>query len=178
MTKNTAKNETSEYFCNENFQKQYSAVDVGNCSLNTNQARVPVIATMSANSIQASIFYTSNTFCKSVSNDQLITRTGTAGGAYSASVGALTINSSAGAITPSSSTDGTYTVTYHFTTPATGCTEADATTWLTNTSTPTTPVIRHAATPTTPISYCKIAGKITVIDKYNPSVSLISSAVR
>ena len=139
------------------------AVDAGGCSLNTNQARVPVIATISANSIQAAIFYTSNTFCKSVSGDQLVTRTGTAGGVYSATAGGLTINSSSGAITPGLSTNGVYTVTYHITTPAAGCTEADATTPVTITTTPITPAIRYAATPTTPISYCTTAGTITVI---------------
>ncbi|MEI7423835.1 MAG: PKD-like domain-containing protein, partial [Prolixibacteraceae bacterium] len=137
------------------------AVDAANCSLNTNQARVPVIATISSGSIQAAIFYTSNTFCKSVSGDQLVTRTGTAGGAYSAAVG-LTLNSSTGAITPSSSTNGVYTVRYHITIPASGCTENDATTPVTITTTPTTPIIRYAETPTTPISYCTTAGTITV----------------
>ena len=88
------------------------AVDAGNCSLNTNQARIPVIATISAGSTQAAIFYASSTFCKSVVGAQDVTRTGTAGGAYTVSPSGLTLNATTGAITPGSSTEGTYTVTY------------------------------------------------------------------
>ena len=137
------------------------AVDGGGCSLNSGSARLPVIATISAGSIQAAIFYASNTFCKSVSGDQLVTRTGTAGGVYSAAAG-LVLNSSTGAITPGSSTNGNYTVTYHITTPAAGCTENDATTPVSITTTPVTPSIRYAATSTTPISYCTSAGTVSV----------------
>jgi hypothetical protein len=50
-------------------------------------------------------------FCTSAAV-QNVTRTGTAGGAYSSSPDGLTINSSTGAITPSSSSVNTYTVTY------------------------------------------------------------------
>jgi len=46
-----------------------------------------------------------------------VTLTGTAGGTYSSTAG-LTINSSTGAITPSTSAAGTYTVTYNI--PASG----------------------------------------------------------
>jgi hypothetical protein len=61
------------------------AVDGSNCSLNSGSARGQVIATISASSIQAIIFYDSNTFCKSVVGAQTITRTGTAGGTYTVS---------------------------------------------------------------------------------------------
>jgi len=62
----------------------------------------------------ASINYVGANFCKSNSTGQLPTLTGTniyTGGTYSSTTG-LTIDSSTGAITPSTSTAGTYTVTY------------------------------------------------------------------
>jgi len=65
-------------------------------------------------STSATINYSTSTFCKSLTTEQLVTLTGTGdykGGVYSSTIG-LTINSSTGAITPSSSTDGTYKVTY------------------------------------------------------------------
>lgn len=58
----------------------------------------------------ATIAYTGGPFCTSVAS-AAVTRTGTAGGTYSAPSG-LTINPTTGAITPSTSTPGTYTVTY------------------------------------------------------------------
>ncbi|UPT67191.1 MAG: hypothetical protein M0D57_00365 [Sphingobacteriales bacterium JAD_PAG50586_3] len=58
----------------------------------------------------ATISYTSATFCRSVTS-AAITRTGTAGGTYSAAAG-LSLNPTTGEIIPSTSTAGTYTVTY------------------------------------------------------------------
>ena len=58
--------------------------------------------------------YAGNPFCNSVTTEQSVTLTGTgaySGGTFSAPVG-LTLNSSTGGITPSTSTPGTYTVTY------------------------------------------------------------------
>ena len=71
-----------------------------NCSVNPGNVRVPVIATISANSIQASIFYESTTFCNSLATLQTPTRTGTAGGTFTAT-GGLNINLTTGAFTPS-----------------------------------------------------------------------------
>ncbi|MBI1838483.1 MAG: choice-of-anchor L domain-containing protein [Flavobacteriia bacterium] len=68
----------------------------------------------------ATISYT-GPFCTSNSTAQAVTLTGTnsyTGGAYTSSPSGLSINSSTGAITPSLSAGGTYTVTY--TIPATG----------------------------------------------------------
>jgi hypothetical protein len=59
----------------------------------------------------ATISYASP-YCKSVTTAQAVTRTGASGGTYSASPAGLSINASTGAITPSASTVGTYTVTY------------------------------------------------------------------
>jgi hypothetical protein len=129
------------------------AVDGSNCSLNSGSARVQVIATISASSIQAIIFYDSNTFCKSVVGAQTITRTGTAGGTYTVSpLTGLTLDASTGSITPSSSTTGTYTVTYTVTAAA-GCTENPASTDVTITTVPVAPVISYAGTP-----FCTTAG--------------------
>lgn len=58
----------------------------------------------------ATIAYSGGPFCASVTS-KTVTRTGTAGGTYSAPAG-LSINASTGEITPSTSTAGTYTVTY------------------------------------------------------------------
>lgn len=63
---------------------------------------------------------------------QSVTQTGITGGTYSSTAG-LTINAATGAITPSSSTAGTYTVTYTCTTPC----SATATTSVTITAVPT-----------------------------------------
>ena len=62
----------------------------------------------------ASISY-ATPFCADLTTAQTVTLTGTGtftGGTYSASPSGLTINTSTGAITPSTSTPGTYTVTY------------------------------------------------------------------
>ena len=59
----------------------------------------------------ATISYAGTPFCSSLAAPQSVTQTGTAGGTYSSTAG-LTINAATGAITPSTSTAGTYTVTY------------------------------------------------------------------
>ena len=136
------------------------AVDAGGCSLNPGQARVPVIATISAGSVQASIFYVSNTFCKSVSTPQEVTRTGTAGGTYSYTVTSggptLALDPTTGAITPSASSIGTFVVTYTVTAAA-GCTENPASTIVTITTAPVTPVISYTGSP-----YCTSSDVINV----------------
>lgn len=61
----------------------------------------------------ATISYALPTYCKSASPAS-VTRTGPAGGTYSAAPSGLTLNSSTGQITPSSSAEGTYTVSYAY----------------------------------------------------------------
>ena len=63
-----------------------------------------------------------------------MTQTGTAGGTYSSTAG-LTINAATGAITPSTSTAGTYTVTYTMAAGG-GCAAQTATTSVTITTLP------------------------------------------
>ena len=63
----------------------------------------------------AQISYAGTPFCKSLTGEQLVTLTGTAdylGGTFSASPAGLTIDPSSGSIIPSTSTAGSYTVTY------------------------------------------------------------------
>ncbi|MFV8378400.1 LamG-like jellyroll fold domain-containing protein [Flavobacterium sp. LB3R33] len=102
------------------------------------------IATLMVTQIPTvAISYVGNPFCKSTTTAQPVTRTGTnafTGGTYSYSIltggPTLSLDTSTGAITPSTSSAGTYTVTY--TTPVTGiCAPVTATTTVTITSIPT-----------------------------------------
>ena len=139
------------------------------CSVNPGNARVTVIATISSGSIQAAIFYASTTFCKSLNGTQEVTRTGTAGGVYSSTPG-LTLDASTGAITPSSSNNGTYTVTYHINTPASGCTENDATTQVTITTAPLISSISYTGSP-----FCTSGSAVTV-NLVNPNSGTFSAS--
>ena len=94
----------------------------------------------------ASINYTGSPWCTTITSPQSVVQTGTSGGSYSASPAGLSINTSSGAITPSSSAAGTYSVTY--TTGASGC-GAISTAIVTITAPPTATII-YANSP-----YCK-----------------------
>jgi len=86
----------------------------------------------------ATISYAGNPFCKTVGTAQPVSLSGTnayGGGTYSASPAGLTINAATGAITPSASTAGIYTVSYAI--PASGgCMPVPATVSVTITSLP------------------------------------------
>lgn len=93
----------------------------------------------------ATISYAGVPFCTSLTTGQNPTFTGTGtGGTYSSTTG-LAINSSSGAITPSTSTPMTYTVTYS-TPQGGGCAPVTATTQVTITKAPTA-AISYAGTP-------------------------------
>lgn len=80
----------------------------------------------------ATISYSSTMYCSS-SNMQTVTLMGTdayLGGVFSASPAGLVINSATGAIVPSSSTPGTYTITYTIA-AGSGCPSFDAMTTVT-----------------------------------------------
>ena len=94
----------------------------------------------------ASINYTGSPWCTTITSPQSVVQTGTSGGSYSASPAGLSINTSTGAITPSTSTAGTYTVTY--TTASSGC-GAISTAIVTITAPPTATIIYANST------YCK-----------------------
>ena len=83
----------------------------------------------------ATISYAGTPFCTSIGTAQSVTRTGTAGGTYSASPAGLSIDATTGAITPSTSTAGTFTVTYTIA-AAGGCAQVTATTLVTITQMP------------------------------------------
>ncbi len=85
----------------------YTIAAGGGCAAVTATTSVVITALPTA-----TIAY-SGPYCKSITAPQAVTLTGTnnTGGTYSSTSG-LTINSSTGAVTPSSSTPGTYTVTY------------------------------------------------------------------
>ncbi|MFN8281737.1 MAG: gliding motility-associated C-terminal domain-containing protein [Chitinophagales bacterium] len=127
----------------------YTVFACGSALTNTKQIQVV------SGSGSASIAYSPNTFCNSVSTPQNVTRTGTAGGTYTASPAGLSINASTGAITPSASAINSYTVTY--TIPASGgCSQFTTTASVTISSgiTPTftaiSPICQNALAPTLP----------------------------
>ena len=111
----------------------------------------------------ATISYAGSPFCSSLVGAQSVTQTGTAGGTYSSTAG-LTINAATGAITPSSSTAGTYTVTYTMA-AAGGCAVQTATTSVTITALPVatfsytgSPYCQNAANPSPTFSGGGVAG--------------------
>ena len=108
-------------------------LDPFNCGTKLNNpSTFTVIATPL---LVATISYAGSPFCKSVATAQSVTRTGTAGGTYTASPAGLTIDGTSGAIIPSTSAVGIYTVTY--TMAATGgCSIQTATTTVTINPTP------------------------------------------
>lgn len=89
----------------------------------------------------ATISYAGTPFCTSVTTPQAVTLIGTTGGTYTAPAG-LIINASTGAITPGTSTPGTYTVTYTIAASG-GCSAYIATTSVTVILTPVTSPIWH-----------------------------------
>ncbi|HUX95815.1 MAG TPA: HYR domain-containing protein, partial [Bacteroidales bacterium] len=105
----------------------------GGCSAVMATAPVTITAAPTA-----SINYVGAPFCSSASGTRAVTLTGTGaytGGNYSEPTGNLTLNTSNGDITPSTSLPGTYTVTY--TSPsAGGCAPVTATTSVTITALP------------------------------------------
>ena len=103
----------------------------------------------------ATISYSGTPFCKSVGTAQAVIQSGTSGGAYSASPSGLTINSSTGAITPSSSAAGTYTVTYTMA-AAGGCSAQTATSSVTITTTPSA-TVSYSGSP-----FCINSGSVSV----------------
>ena len=113
------------------------------------QATIAVIVTATPS---ATISYAAAPYCKSA-GVQTVTLTGTAGGTYSAPAG-LTINSSTGTITPSSSTAGTYTVTYTIAASG-GCAVFTTTTPVTITAAPAA-TISYAGSP-----YCQATNTAT-----------------
>ncbi|QBZ98795.1 PKD-like domain-containing protein [Flavobacterium sangjuense] len=96
----------------------------------------------------ASISYAGTPFCTTLTTGQAVTLTGSnafTGGTYSSTAG-LTIDPTTGAITPSTSTQGSYVVTYTLAAAAAGCSQVQTTTNVTITKAPTAS-ISYAGTP-------------------------------
>ena len=113
----------------------YTGPASGGCAAATATTSVTVTTAPTA-----SISYTGSPWCTSDVAVKLVNLTGSGtyspSGTFAASAGGLTINASTGTITPSSSTAGTYTITY--TGPVSGgCAGATATTSVTVTAAPT-----------------------------------------
>ena len=124
----------------------YTIAAAGGCAVVTATANVNVTALPAA-----TITYAGSPFCKTLGAGQAVTRTGTAGGSYSAAPAGLTINAVTGAINPSTSTAGAYTVTYTIA-AAGGCAVVTATTPVTITALPTA-TISYTGSP-----WCSTAG--------------------
>jgi surface protein len=113
----------------------------GGSSYNDPSASNPVIGISSDNNgsviitIPATISYAGSSFCKSLTTTGTPTTTGYTGGTFSSTAG-LTIDATTGAINPSTSTAGTYTVTHNIPNSV-GCTPV--TTSVTVNVSPTTP---------------------------------------
>ncbi len=112
----------------------------------------PVVVTVTTPPT-ATISYAGTPFCKAISTAQPVSLTGTGaytGGVYTSAAG-LSINSATGAITPSLSTAGSYTVTY--TIPASGgCSTVPVTTSVSIGDIPTAPLIGTTTQPTCTLS--------------------------
>jgi hypothetical protein len=88
----------------------------------------------------ASIVYPGAPYCTDLSSAQTPVITGTAGGSFSSSPGGLSFNASTGAIIPSASVAGTYTITYSI--PASGSCPAFSTeTTVVITDIPANPIV-------------------------------------
>ncbi|MFN3851333.1 MAG: 3-coathanger stack domain-containing protein, partial [Spirosomataceae bacterium] len=96
------------------------------------------------NSPNATISYTGSPFCSS-GNAVNVNLVGTSGGAFSSSPAGLSISNTTGQITPSSSTAGTYTVSYTIAASG-GCSGVTATTSVTITNAPSA-TISYAGSP-------------------------------
>jgi len=101
----------------------------GGCAIVTETSSITINALPAA-----TISYAGSPYCQSVATAQPVTLTGTTGGSFTALPSGLTINATTGEITPSSSTEGTYTITYTMT--AGGCTAQTATAPVTITKLP------------------------------------------
>ncbi|WP_207917089.1 T9SS type A sorting domain-containing protein [Flavobacterium hiemivividum] len=123
----------------------YTIAATGGCNAVTATTNITITAKPTAN-----ISYAGASFCKTITGVQAVTLTGTnayIGGTFSAPAG-LTINSTTGEITPSTSTAGNYTVTYLGPTTG-GCVAATATATVTITALPTA-ALSYSGSP-----YCK-----------------------
>jgi hypothetical protein len=117
-----------------NYVVTYTIAANGGCATVSDTANVTI-----SSGPTASVIYSGSPFCKSVATSQLPTLTGTgsySGGAYTSTPSGLSINGSTGAIVPSTSTAGTYIVTYTVASSG-GCSAVTDTANVTITTAPT-----------------------------------------
>lgn len=88
----------AQYCCWKNSSTYFVSALSGSCCVASNPS--------------ATISYMGTPYCKSVSSTQAVSLSGDAGGSYSSSPAGLSIDAGTGAVNPSLSTVGTYTVTY------------------------------------------------------------------
>jgi PKD repeat protein/subtilisin-like proprotein convertase family protein len=115
----------------------------------------------------ATISYTGSPYC-STGGTASVTRTGTAGGSYSAGAG-LSLNTSTGAVDLAASTPGTYTVTYTIA-AAGGCALFQTTASITVTAAPSA-TISYTGSP-----YCSTGGTASVTQAGTAGGSYSSTA--
>ncbi|MCM5527890.1 gliding motility-associated C-terminal domain-containing protein [Parasegetibacter sp. NRK P23] len=117
----------------------YTITGAGGCPAFTTSATVVVNS-----SPTASISYPGSPYCNGITQVQPVTRTGNTGGVYTAGPG-LSLDRVTGAINPSLSMPGTYTVTYTIT-PAPPCFVLRTSTSVTITEAPAISVVNPAQT--------------------------------
>ncbi|MBK8609256.1 MAG: putative Ig domain-containing protein [Chitinophagaceae bacterium] len=141
----------------------YSFVAAGGCPAVSTSTTITITALPSA-----TIVYTGSPYCATVVSAP-VTRTGTAGGTYSAAPAGLTIDPATGTVSPQTSTPGTYTVTYTIASGG-GCPAVSTTTTITITAAPNI-IIFYAGNP-----YCSNAGTANVTRFGTPGGTYSSTA--
>ena len=140
----------------------YSIAATGGCFVQTATTSVTITALPAA-----TILYAGTPFCQTVLTAQSVTLVGTGGytgGSYAASPAGLSLDPVSGAINPSASEAGSYTVTYTIASSV-GCSVVTATTGVTITTLPVatfvyggSPYCKNAADPSPSFSGGGIAG--------------------
>lgn len=143
----------------------YTIPASGSCSLFTTTASVTINPLPTA-----TISYAGSPFC--ATGSATVTSTGTAGGTYSASPAGLSITAGTGAINLATSTPGTYTVTYTFTSG--GCTNT-ATTSVTVNALPTA-TISYSGSPFCATGTANVVQTGTAGGSYSSTVGLSITA--
>ncbi|MFN3852625.1 MAG: PKD domain-containing protein, partial [Spirosomataceae bacterium] len=127
----------------------YTIAASGGCAAFTATTSVTI-----TNNPTATISYAGSPFCRTASPVS-VNLTGSSGGAFSSSPAGLSISNTTGQITPSSSTAGTYTVSYTIAASG-GCSGVTATTSVTITNAPSA-TISYAGS-----SFCRTASPVSV----------------
>ncbi|NDC93662.1 MAG: adhesin, partial [Flavobacteriales bacterium] len=123
----------------------YTIAALGGCSELSTTASVTINTAPSA----TINYYSGSPWCRTITTERAVTQTGSTGGVYSASpAGGLSVNASTGAIIPSTSTAGTYTVSYTLAASG-GCSAVSTTASVTITAAPNAS-ISYAGSP-----FCK-----------------------